>query len=170
LRTEAIDMRSTTYLAIALGTLGLAAAALADDNAPSTDSLAQMPPNPVTSPATADKDSAATPAKERRHGRDKQARQSETASTAPAGADAAPASAGAAADAAVQPPAAPKKICHSMDVAGSKIPKRVCATQEEWAAFNTHQREDTQDGLRRLQSQGANSPASPGVSAAQLPP
>ncbi len=69
----------------------------------------------------------------------------------------------------VQPPAAPKKICHNLDVSGSKIPKRVCATQEEWAAFNNHQHEDAQDGLRRLQSQGANSPASPGVSASQLP-
>jgi hypothetical protein len=57
-----------------------------------------------------------------------------------------------------------------MDVLGSKIPKRVCATQEEWATFNNHEREDTQDGLRRLQNQGAVSPASPGVSASQLPP
>lgn len=122
-------MRSTAYFGVAVGTLWVAATAPADDSAPGADSIAQMPPNPVTSPA---------------------------------GDKAAPAP--------VQPPAQPKKICHSMDVAGSKIPKRVCATQEEWATFNNHQREDTQDGLRHLQDQGANSPASPGVSASQLPP
>jgi hypothetical protein len=165
-------MRSTTYLAIALGTVWIAAAALADDSAPTTDSLAPMPPNPVTSPATGDKEPPAAPTKERHHGRDKQARQSDAASTATAG-TAAPStttSAGAAADAAAQPPAVPKKICHSMDVAGSKIPKRVCATQEEWETYNKHGTEDTQDGLRRLQNQGAVAPASPGVSASQLPP
>jgi hypothetical protein len=166
-------MRSTAYLGIALGTLWIAAAALADDSAPSTDSLAQMPPNPVTSPTSADKDAAAAPANERHHGRDKQSRQSEAASTAQPSSAAAPTAASAAAatgDAATQPPAQPKKICHSMDVVGTKIPKRVCATQEEWATFNSHQREDAQDGLRRLRDQGANSPASPGVSASQLPP
>ena len=162
-------MRSTAYLGIALGTLWIAAGALADDSAPSTDSLAQMPPNPVTTPTSADKDVAAPPTNERHHRRDKQPRQSETASTAPASGAAAPASA-ATGDSATQPPAQPKKICHSMDVLGSKIPKRVCATQEEWAAFNNHAREDAQDGLRRLQDQGANAPASPGVSASQLPP
>ena len=52
-------MRSTAYLGVALGMLFVAAAALADDNGPSTDSLAQMPPNPVTSPTTADKDAPA---------------------------------------------------------------------------------------------------------------
>jgi len=165
-------MRSTTYLAIALGTVWIAAAALADDNAPTTDSLAPLPPNPVTSPATGDKEPTAAPTKERHHGRDKQAPQSEAASTAPAGAPAssAPTTAGAVADAAVQPPAAPKKICKSMDVAGSKIPKRVCATQEEWDTYNKHGTEDVQDGFRRLQNQGAVAPASPGVSASQLPP
>ncbi len=111
-------MRSTAYLGIALGSL-LIAAAFADDRAPPTDSLAPLPPSPVTAPA---------------------------------------------------PPAAPKKICRSMDVSGSKIPKRVCATQEEWATFNIHQHEDAQDGLRRLQNQGVVAPASPGVSASQLPP
>ena len=121
-------MHSTAYLGIALGTLLGAAAALADDGAPGTDSLAQMPPNPVTSPTTPDKHAAA------------------------------------------QPPAQPKKICRSMDISGSKIPKRVCATEEEWATFNTHAREDAQDGLRRLRDQGAVAPASPGVSPSQLPP
>jgi hypothetical protein len=164
---EAIDMRSTAYLGVALGTLWIVAGARADDSAPSTDSLAQMPPNPVTSPASSDKDAAAAPANEGHHERDKQSRQSETASTTQPSGAAAPAAAG---DAAMQPPAQPKKICRSMDVLGSKIPKRVCATQEEWATFNNHEREDTQDGLRRLQNQGAVSPASPGVSASQLPP
>lgn len=166
-------MRSTAYLGIALGTLWIAAGALADDSAPSTDSLAQMPPNPVTSPTTADKDAAAAPANERHHGRNKQSRQSETASTAQPSSAAAPAATSAAAaagDAGTQPPAQPKKICRSMDVAGSKIPKRVCATQEEWASFENRAREDTQDGMRRLQDQGGNAPASPGVSASQLPP
>jgi len=159
-------MRPAAYLGIALGTLLVAGAALADDNGPSTDSLAQMPPNPVTSPTTENKDALA-PATERHHGRDKQAHPSETASTPSAsGAAATPATA----DSATQPPAQPKKICRSMDVLGSKIPKRVCATQEEWATFNDHAREDTQDGLRRLQNQGAVSPASPGVSPSQLPP
>jgi len=69
-----------------------------------------------------------------------------------------------------QPPAAPKKICRSMDVAGSKIPKRVCATQEEWATFNRNAGEDAQDGIRHFQNQGAVMPASPGASASQLPP
>jgi len=165
-------MRSIAYLGIALGTLLVAATALADDNAPSTDSLAKMPPNPVTSPTTADKDTA-VPASDRHHGRNKQPSQNETASSPPPSGAAAPVATSAAAatgDATAQPPAQPKKICRSMDVSGSKIPKRICATQEEWATFNAHQREDTQDGLRRLQSQGANSPASPGVSASQLPP
>ncbi len=165
-------MRSTAYLGIVLGTLFVAAAALADDNGPGADSLAQLPPNPVTSPTTADKDAAA-PANGRHHGRNKHASQSETASTAAASGTAAPAATSttaAAGNSATQPPAQPKKICRSMDVSGSKIPKRVCATQEEWAAFNNHAREDAQDGLRRLQDQGANSPASPGVSASQLPP
>ena len=159
-------MRSTAYLGIVLGTLLVAAAALADDSAPGTDSLKQMPPNPVTSPTTEDKAATAAPSNERHHGRDKHASKTETASTPPAAADATAATG----DTATPPPAQPKKICHSMDVSGSKIPKRVCATQEEWATFNQQQREDTQDGLRRLQSQGANSPASPGVSASQLPP
>jgi hypothetical protein len=164
-------MRSTTYLAIALGTIWIAAAALADDSAPTTDSLAQMPPNPVTSPATGDKESAAAPTKERRHGHDKQAHQSETASAAAGSTPAsAPTSGAASGAAAAQPPVWPNKVCKSMDVSGSKIPKRVCATPEEWATFNGHAREDSQDGLRRLQNQGALSPASPGVSPSQLPP
>jgi hypothetical protein len=166
-------MRSAAYLGIALGTLFAGAAALADDGATGKDSLAQMPPNPVTSPTTEDKDSpAAAVTNERHHGRDKQSRQNAATSTPPAGGTATPAppaSAAATGDAATQP-AQPKKICRSMDVGGSKIPKRVCATQEEWAAFNTHQREDAQNGLRRLQDQGAVAPASPGVSASQLPP
>jgi hypothetical protein len=169
---EIIDMRSTAYLGIALGTLFVAATALADDHGPGADSLAQLPPNPVTSPTTADK-GAAAPADERHHRHNKHAGQSETASAAPAGGAAAPAATSAttaAGDPATQPPAQPKKICRSIDVLGSKIAKRVCATQEEWAAFNNHAREDAQDGLRRLQDQGANSPASPGVSASQLPP
>ena len=166
-------MRCTAYLAIALGTLLVAAAALADDSAPSTDSLKQLPPNPVTSPTTGDKDATAAPADERHRGRDKHTSKTETASTAPASGANAPAATSATAataDGAAQPPAQPKKICRSLDVAGSKIPKRVCATQEEWATFNNQQREDMQDAFRRLQSQGANSPASPGVSASQLPP
>lgn len=168
-------MRSTAYLGIALGMLFVAAAALADDNGPSTDSLAQMPPNPVTVPTTADKDAPATPAtpaNERRHGHDKQSQHGETVSTAQQSGTAAPAptSATAASEGTTQPPAQPKKICRSMDVLGSKIPKRVCATQEEWATFNNHQREDSQDALRRLRDQGANAPASPGASASQLPP
>jgi hypothetical protein len=165
-------MRSTAYLGIALAALFVAAPALADDSTPSTDSLAQMPPNPVTSPTTAEKDAAA-PASERHRGRDRRASKSESASAAPASGAAASAATSATAatgDSATQPPAQPKKVCRSMDVSGSKIPKRVCATQEEWAAFNTHAREDAQDGLRRLQDQGANAPASPGVSASQLPP
>ncbi len=169
-------MRSTAYLGIALGMLFVAAAALADDNGPSTDSLAQMPPNPVTSPTTADKDAPAaafaTAANERHHGHDKQSQHGETVSTAQQSGTAAPAptSAAAASEGTIQPPAQPKKICRSMDVLGSKIPKRVCATQEEWATFNDHQHEDSQDALRRLRNQGANAPASPGVSASQLPP
>ena len=165
-------MRSSAYLGIALGALLVVAATLADDKAPSSDSLAQMPANPVTSPTAGDKDSTAAPANYRHHGRDKHASKSETASSAPASGTAAPAPTSATVatgDTAAQPPAQPKKICRSMDVSGSKIPKRVCATQEVWATFNNQQREDTQDGLRRLQSQGANSPASPGVSASQLP-
>jgi hypothetical protein len=158
-------MRSIAYLGIVFGTLLIAAAVLADESAPSTDSLKQMPPNPVTS-LTADKDATAAPSDEHSHGRDKHASKTETASTAPTATDATAATG----DTATQPPAQPKKICHSMDVSGSKIPKRVCATQEEWATFNNQQREDTQDGLRRLQSQGAHSPASPGVSPSQLPP
>lgn len=164
-------MRSSAYFGIALGTLLVAATALADDNAPTTDSLAQMPANPVTSPA-GDKDAPAPPANERHRGR-KQAHPGDTASTAPASDASAPAATSATAatgEAAAQPPAQPKKICRSMDVSGSKIPKRVCATQEEWATFNSHEREDSQDGLRRLQNQGAVAPASPGVSASQLPP
>jgi hypothetical protein len=168
----AIDMRSTAYLGLALGALLAAAATLADDNAPGTESLAQMPPNPVTSPTTADKDAAAAPADERHHGRDKHTSKNETASTTPASAAAPAATSGTAAtgDAAAQPPAQPKKICHSLEISGSKIPKRVCATQEEWETFNTHAREDALDGLHRLQDQGAVAPASPGVSASQLPP
>ena len=131
-------MRSTAYLGIALGTLWIAAGALADDSAPSTDSLAQMPPNPVTSPTTREKD-AGPPANEGHRGRDKHASKSESASAAAAATTSATAATG---DSATQPPAQPKKICRSMDVSGSKIPKRVCATQEEWATFNNHAREE----------------------------
>lgn len=167
-------MRATAYLGIALGALLSAAAARADESAPGTDSLSQMPPNPVTSPTTGARGAApAATSDDRHHGRNKRSRSSETAGPAAssvAAASAATPGAAAAGDSATQPPAQPKKICRSMDVSGSKIPKRVCATQEEWATFNSHEHEDAQDGLRRLQSQGANSPASPGVSASQLPP
>jgi hypothetical protein len=162
-------MRSTVFLGTALGTLWLAAA-LAGDSAPVVDGLAQMPPNPVTTPA-ADKDAPAPPASERHRGRNKQAHQNETASASQASGPGTAASATTAnVDAAAQAPAQPKKICHSMEISGSKIPKRVCATQEEWETFNTHAREDALDGLHRLQDQGAVAPASPGVSASQLPP
>jgi hypothetical protein len=162
-------MRSTAYLGIALGTLWLAAA-LADDATPGTEALAQMPANPVTSPAT-DKDVPAPPANERHRARNKQTHPGETASAArPSGAGTPASATTANVDAAAQPPAQPKKICHSLEISGSKIPKRVCATQEEWETFNTHAREDALDGLHRLQDQGAVAPASPGVSASQLPP
>jgi hypothetical protein len=111
-------MRSRTCLGIALGALCVAGASLAaDDAAPASDSLAQLPANPVTEPVPA-----------------------------------------------AQPPAAPKKICRSLDVLGSKIPKRVCATPEEWASFSNRAHEDAQDGIRHFQDQGAVMPASPGVS------
>jgi hypothetical protein len=164
-------MRSTAYLGIALAAHFVAAPTLADDS-PSTDSLAQMPANPVTSTATGDKEAAA-PANERRHGRDRHASKSESTSAAPVSGAAAPAAASATAaagDSATQPPAQPKKVCRSADVIGSKIPRRVCATQEEWAAFDTRQREDAQDGLRHMRDQGAMSPGNTPVSASQLPP
>jgi hypothetical protein len=158
-----IDMRSLAYLSIALGAL---CAALADESAPSTDSLAKMPPNPVASASSEAKDAPARPAT----AQGEQPNHSETPSTAPAGETPSAAQTSgtpAAAVAAAQPPAQPKKICRSMDVPGSKIPKRVCATQEEWATFNTRAREDAQDGLRRAQDHGANAPA--GISQSGLP-
>jgi len=140
-------MRSPTLcLGLALGALWLARASLADDPAPTSDSLARMPANPVTSPAPAEKAASAAPAS--------------ASPTAPSGAAAL----------VLAPPATPKKICRNMDVLGSKIPKRVCATPEEWASFEGHAHEDTQDGLRRLRDQGAVAPPSPGVSPSQLPP
>jgi len=155
-------MRSLAYLVIALGALCVGGAALADDVAPSTDSLAKMPPNPLTSTATEAKDAAPAPAAVH----DEQPAQS--SSTVPASDTPPPAPTSATAAVAPQPPAQPKKICRSMDAsAGSKIPRRVCATQEEWATFDRRAREDAQDGLRRAQDHGANAPA--GVSQAGLP-
>jgi hypothetical protein len=173
--TEVVDMRFHTPLGIALGALWIAGASHAADDGtpPSTDSLAKMPANPVTETAPADNDASAATAGQPQHGRDKHAQQSAAASAAPAaGAQATSEAPGAAAATStiVQPPAAPKKICRSMDVVGSKIPKRVCATPEEWASFNNRSHEEAQDGIRHLQNQGAVSPASPGVSPSQLPP
>ena len=164
-------MRSLAYLGIALGALCVGGAALADDVAPSIDSLAKMPPNPVTSTATeakdatAAKDAAAAPAA----AHDEQPARSESSSTVPASETPVPAPTSATAAVAAQPPAQPKKICRSMDAsAGSKIPRRVCATQEEWAGFDRRAREDAQDGLRRAQDHGAIAPA--GISQSGLPP
>jgi hypothetical protein len=156
---------ATPCLGIALVGLSLARASLADDPAPTLPSVAQMPANPVTSPAPADKDPNAAPTDSQRHGRDKHKQHGDAASAAPASTTPAAAS-----DAAAQAPAAPKKVCRSEDVLGSKIPRRVCMTPDEWTSFDNRSREDTQDGLRRLRDQGAVAPPSPGVSPSQLPP
>lgn len=148
----------TTCVGIALAALTLSRASLADDPAPTLPPLAQMPANPVTSPAPAEKE--ATPTDSQGHGKDKHKQHGDTASAASA----------AATPAAAEAPAAPKKICRNMDVLGSKIPKRVCATPEEWTTFGNRAHEETQDGLRRLQDQGAIAPPSPGVSPSALPP
>ena len=159
---------SSAYLGIALGTLWLAHAAWADDPAPASDSLASMPANPVTSPSPPSQDSSAAPTSSRRNGHDKQEQHNDAASTAPASASSQTANGTAAQVNA--PPAAPKQVCRNMDVSGSKIPKRVCATPDEWASFEGRAREDAQSGLRRLRDQGAIAPANSPVSASQLPP
>lgn len=33
-----------------------------------------------------------------------------------------------------------QKICKTMSVMGSNLPKKVCSTQDEWAAFNERER------------------------------
>jgi len=162
-------MRSpTVYLGVALGALWLVRPVLADDPAPSSDSLAKMPANPVTSPTPPSEDTSAAPTASRLHGHDQQAPHADAASTAPP--TGSPGAATGAAAPLPEPPATPKKVCRNMDVSGSKIPKRVCATPDEWATFENRAREDTQAGLRRLRDQGAIAPPSPGVSASQLPP
>jgi len=160
-------MRSPiAFLGIALGALWITHASLADDPPLSPDTLAPMPANPVTSPPLADKDAGA-PTDSRQHGGDKHEQHADPASatSAPASTPSPGASAGLPA-----PPATPKQVCRNVDVLGSKIPKRVCATPDEWATFEGRAREDTRDSLRRLRDQGAIAPPSPGVSASQLPP
>jgi hypothetical protein len=162
-------MRSpTACLGIALGALWITHASLADDPPLSPDTLAPMPANPVTSPPLADKDAGTAPTDSRQHGRDKHEQHAD-----PASVTSAPASTPSARAASAElpaPPATPKQVCRNVDVLGSKIPKRVCATPDEWATFEGRAREDTRDGLRRLRDQGAIAPPSPGVSASQLPP
>lgn len=153
----------TTCLGIALGALWITGSSLADDPAPAA--LAPLPANPVTSPAPADNSVSGAPTDSLRRASDKQERHGEAASAAPASAATPPA-----ANAAAQQPAVPKQVCRNMDVLGSKIPKRVCATPAEWDSFSNRSHEDTQDGLRRLRDQGAIAPPSPGVSPSALPP
>ena len=161
-------MRSpAACLGIALGALWIGHASLADDPAPSSDTLAPMPANPVTTPPLADKAGAAPT--DSRHGRDKHVQHADPASTTSAPAST-PSSTRADAAQLPAPPATTTQVCRNVDVLGSKIPKRVCATPDEWASFEGRAREDTRDGLRRLRDQGAIAPPSPGVSASQLPP
>ena len=156
--------RTCLSIVIALGALPLVdAASAAPDDQTAGDSGAQPPSNAAFTAA----ETTASPAKDRRHTREQRRQQEEAATAAATAASAQPAqpqvAAAVTASDAAQAPAAPKKICKNMDVVGSKIPRRVCATQDEWAGFENRAREDAQDGLRHLKDQGAVAPPSPTV-------
>jgi hypothetical protein len=155
-------------LGIAIALLGGAAASAAPDDTPAANSGA--PP----SAASAATDATASRPQDPRDARDQRRQPNGAAAAAPAAPNAehtpARAAGAAAASATLQLPVEPKKVCRNMDVVGSKIPRRVCATPEEWAAFENRAQEDAKDGLRRLRNQGAVAPPSPGVSPSALPP
>jgi hypothetical protein len=152
------------YLGISIALLGVAASAAPDDT-----TAADSDVRPGS--ASAATDANASPAKDRRHTRAERRRQHETATAAAAPESPRPASAQVAAGAAASEALLqPEKVCRNMEVVGSKIPRRVCATPDEWAAFENRAQEDAKDGLRRLRNQGALAPPSPGASPSALPP
>jgi hypothetical protein len=153
--------RTCLSIVITLGVLSLVAAAKAAPDDPAAAGTAAQPSANTESTAA---ETVTAPAKDdgrapKRHRQRDGAATAATASASPAQ----PTAAAAATTTAAQDPAAPKKICKNMDVMGSKIPRRVCATQDEWATYEGRGREDAQDGLRRLRDQGAQAPASPTV-------
>lgn len=150
--------RTCLGIVFALGAASLVdTASAAPDDQTAAEPTAQPTSNAATETTTA-------PAN-RRQAREQRRQQAEAAAAAAASAQPAQpkVAAAAATSEAAPPPAAPKQICKNMDVMGSKIPRRVCATQDEWAVYENRGREDAQDGLRRLRDQGAVAPPSPAV-------
>jgi hypothetical protein len=104
--------------------------------------------NPAANaPASAEQ---AAPQGEQASRRDR--RRNAEAAAETAGAPTAAAEAAAAPTAAADPaaPTEPKMVCKNIKPIGSRVARRTCATEEQWAASRDGSRADAQEGMRQV--------------------
>jgi hypothetical protein len=112
-----------------------------------TGAAAQEGNSAASAPASSEQ--AAPPAEQARR-RDRR-RNAEAAAETPATPTAA-AEAAATPSAAADPaaPAEPKMVCKNVKPIGSRVARRTCATEEQWAASRDSSRADAQEGMRQV--------------------
>jgi hypothetical protein len=141
-----VRILGTTGLALMLG----AGTALAQDSTASAPAAAGQTISPAEQPSR----------RERR-------RNAEAAASAAAAAAPPAATQAAATDAAAT--AEPKMVCKSVKPIGSRVERRVCGTEEQWAAANQSTSSDAQESMRQVRDRsgitggGGGGPASLGT-------
>jgi hypothetical protein len=125
-----------------------------------------QPPSAADAPAAAEPAAAPTDQPRRRERR----RDADADQAAPTASAATPtATAATAAPAATAATAEPKLICKNIKPIGSRVARRICGTEEQWAADNGRTSSDAEESMRQIRDRSgvtggaASGPASLGT-------